>query len=162
MLRLRITRAMTTVVAVGTLAVAAAASPAMAAPIDFVQFDTPTVDFGNAWAGGSPTTPGELDWDTGNGATCLSGNLYMKNADGVSARVELEMYTDNSAAAHTAGPIGTTRSKIKTAVGNGLNIIPLTVPCIVSPGTHVHLRLLDDRTNIGGPLTLDTWTFADE
>ena len=161
MLRLRFTRTMATAVAVGTLAMAAAA-PAMALPIDNVEFDTPTVDFGNAWAGGQPTAPGELDWDTGSGATCLSGNLYMKSAPGVSARVELEMYTDGSAASHAAGPLATTRSKIKTAAGNGLNIFPLTVPCITSPGTHAHVRLLDDSNNVGGPLTLDTWTFADE
>jgi hypothetical protein len=63
------------------------------------------------------------------------------------ARVELTVYAD---AAHTGGEIATTRSKIQTAANNNnLNAFGVAPPCIVSTGTHAHIRLLDDHVTPG-------------
>jgi hypothetical protein len=156
MLRSRITRTL----AAGAAVTLLAATPALATPIDNVQFDTAKVDFGNSWAGGSPTTPGELDWSNVNGATCLTGNLYMKQADGVSARVELEIYDDASHGGDA--PIATTRSQIKTAVGSALNVFSLSPSCINSNGVHAHVKLLDDSSNPGGGLVVRSTAFLNE
>jgi hypothetical protein len=161
MSRPRFTRSLATALAVGTLGVVAAATPAMALPTDSVSIDTTKVDIGSSWASGSPTSGAVLDWSNANGATCLTGNLYMKNAPGVSAKVELEIYTNASHGA-TELPLATTKSTKKTAVGNALNVFPISLPCINSPGTHAHVRLLDDHNNVGGPLTLSSISFQDE
>jgi hypothetical protein len=155
--RSRITRTL----AAGAAVTLLAATPALAAPIDNVQFDTAKVDFGNSWSGGAPTAPAELDWSNANGATCLTGNLYMTQANGISARVELEIYDD---ASHAAGdpPLATTRSQIKTAVGAGLNVFSLSPACINSSGTHAHVKLLDDSSNPGGGLVVRSTAFLNE
>ena len=144
MLRSRLTRSLVAAAAVSLVA----AAPALAVPVDF---DTAKVDYGTSWAGGSPTAPGNLNWSNVNGATCLTGNLYLRQADGVSARVQLEIYDD---AIHQIGeaPLATTRSQIKTAAGAGLNVFTANPPCINSTGTHAHVVLLDDADNPGGGL----------
>ena len=91
MLSRRISRPMATVMTAAALAVVGAA-PAMAGPIDRPLLDTNQVDFGNSWANQAPTSGGTLDWDTGNGNTCLDGNIYLKNANNVTAQVWLEIY----------------------------------------------------------------------
>ena len=158
--RPRITRSLATALAVTALSVTAAA-PAMALPVDSVSIDTAKVDLGSSWAGGSPTSGASLDWSNVNGATCLTGNIYMKNAAGLSAKVELEIYDD---ATHAVGelPLATTKSTKKTAVGSALNVFPINVPCINSPGTHAHVRLLDDHLNPGGALALSSISYQDE
>lgn len=143
MLRSRLTRSLVAATAVTLFA----AAPALAVPVDF---DTAKVDFGSSWAGGSPTAPGELDYANANGATCLTGNLYMRQADDISARVQLEVYESASHAGDD--PVATTRSQIKTASGAALNIFPLTPPCIISDHEHWHVVLLDDSANPGGGL----------
>lgn len=147
--RPRIIRSLATALAVGALGVGAAATPALALPTDSVTIDTPKIDLGNSWAGGSPTSGATLEWSNVNGATCLTGNLFMKNAAGLNAKVQLEIY-DN--AAHGANPIATTSSTRKTAAGNALNVFPISLPCINSAGTHAHVVLLDDSANPGAPL----------
>ena len=151
---------MATASAAGILAVVGAA-PALAQPIDYVSIDTSKVDFGNSWANQAPTSGAPLDWDTGNGNTCLDGNIYLKNANGVTAQIYLEIYDDT---VHTPGelPLATTKSKKKTAVGNALNTFPVDVPCQNSPGTHAHVVLFDDSSNPGGGLTEQRTVYANE
>ena len=158
--RPRITRSLATALAVTALSVTAA-SPAMALPIDSVSIDTAKVDLGSSWADQAPTSGATLDWSNANGATCLTGNIYMKNADNLSAKVELEIY---SSAGHAVDelPLATTKSTKKTASGNALNVFPINVPCINSPGTHAHVRLLDDHLNPGGPLQEVATSFQNE
>jgi hypothetical protein len=159
MLRTRMTRPLAVAAAATALAVAGGAAPAMALPIDRPAINTNQVDFGNSWANQAPTSGGTLDWDTGNGNTCLSGNIYMKNAAGVTAQVWLEMYTDGS---HSTPALATTKSLKKTAVGNALNIFTVNLPCINSAGTHAHVVLKDDHANIGGPLLTYATVTEDE
>jgi len=148
--RPRIIRSLATALAVGALGVGAAATPALALPTDSVTIDTPKIDLGNSWAGGSPTSGATLEWSNANGATCLTGNLFMKNAANLNAKVQLEIYDD---AVH-GDPIATTSSTKKTAAGNALNVFPISLPCINSTGTHAHVVLLDDSANPGA-LPLD-------
>ena len=149
--RPRIIRSLATALAVGALGVGAAATPALALPTDSVTIDTAKVDFGNSWAGGAPTSGATLEWSNVNGATCLTGTIYMKNAADLNAKVALEIY-DDASHAFDEDPIATTKSTKKTAVGNALNVFPVTVPCINSTGTHAHVVLLDDHANPGAPL----------
>jgi hypothetical protein len=151
---------MATASAAGILAVAGTAAPALAQPVDTFAFNTSQVDFGQSWSNNQTTSDAELDWDTGNGNTCVTGNLYMKNAANVTAQVQLEIY---SSASHGGElPLATTKSAKKKAVGNALNTFVLSIPCQKSPGTHAHIKLVDDHANIGGALTQSAIAIEDE
>ena len=162
MFRSRITRSLATAVAVGVLGVAGAATPAMALPIDNVTFDTAKVDYGNSWAGQAPTSAAQLDWSNANGATCLTGNIFMKNAAGLKSKVELELYPDSIHPAGGENPIATMRSTTKTAVGIALNVFSANPPCVNTTATHAHVRLLDDTANPGGALQQSAIAFHNE
>ena len=85
----------------------------------------------------------------------------MKNAPGVSAQVELELYDDAFHGANEA-PIATTKSTKKTAVGNALNVFAISPACQISSGTHAHVRLVDNHSNPGGPLNEVVTSFQNE
>ena len=158
MLSRRISRPMATVMTAAALAVVGAA-PAMAGPIDRPLLDTTQVDFGNSWSNQAPTSGGTLDWDTGNGNTCLDGHIYLKNANNVTAQVWLEIYPN---AAHGANPIATTKSARKTATSNALNTFAVNVQCQNSSGTHAHVVVADDHASIGGALQPTATAFENE
>ena len=132
-----------TLAAVAALGALGVAGPAAAQPIDDVQIDTASVDFGENFAGGAPQDPGKLDWNELPNSTSpfLEGNLYLTDLPGVHARVKIEYYDP----AHVA-PIATRTGAPKNGV-NGLAVHAIHLGGITSASRHVHVVL---ETDAGG------------
>ena len=101
----RISRNMAAAMAVAALAVAGTAGSAFAVPIDPVgPLNNGNVGYGNSWAGGNVTASANLDWNNPAGSNQTTprlvapGNLYIENAAGVEARMQIVHYSD---AAHS-------------------------------------------------------------
>jgi hypothetical protein len=103
MQRSTIKRSLVTAATAVALATVAAA-PAAAYPwaVDHPKITNQGIDFGTNWnvflAG--PANGGDLVWDTPNTASCpsgtvrphLTGNLYLNNASGTTARMQIDYY----------------------------------------------------------------------
>lgn len=72
------------------------ADPAAAIVVDTdrPRISAQELDFGRNWALGAPINGGFLDWDLTNGIVTpqLTGNLYINNASGTCARMQLRYY----------------------------------------------------------------------
>ena len=149
----RITRTMAAAMSVAALAVAVGAGSASAAPLDPVAaLNNGNVGYGTSWAAGNATGSPILDWNNPVGSNLTTprltapGNLYIENAPGVQARMQIVHYSD---AAHT-NLIATRDGAIKTGSGQFLDVFPIVLGGVNSTATHVHINL---RKNIGGVWT---------
>jgi hypothetical protein len=148
----RFTRIMAAAMSVAALAVAGAGS-ASAAPLDPVgPLNNGNVGYGTSWAGGLATGSPNLDWNNVAGSNLTTprliapGNLYIENANGVEARLQIVHYSD---AAHTS-LIATRDGGTKVGTGKFLDVFPIVLGGVNSTATHVHINL---QKKIGG-----TWT----
>ena len=84
----------------------AGASPALAWQDDHPKITDPGVDFGFNWDGfGAPLNGGELHWHVdadGDIDPHLVGNLYLNNASGTTARMQIDYYNAAHQRLHTS------------------------------------------------------------
>ena len=148
----RFTRTMAAAMAIAALGVAGTGS-ASAAPLDPVgPLNNGNVGYGTSWAGGSATGSPTLDWNNPVGSNLTTpqltapGNLYIENAAGVQARMQIVHYSD---AAHTS-LIATRDGGTKVGTGAFLDVFPIVLGGVNSTATHVHVNL---QKKIGGVWT---------
>ena len=130
-------RGLAAVAAAAGLALAGA-SPALAWQDDHPKITNQGVDFGFDWDGfGAPLNGGELHWHVdanGDIDPHLVGNLYLNNASGTTARMQIDYYNAAHQWLHTSyGGAVTARDNDRYTYG--VNLDPYDAPNIV----HVHV-----------------------
>jgi hypothetical protein len=148
----RITRTVAAALSVAALAAVGAGS-ASAAPTDPVgALNNGNVGYGTSWAGGATGGAGVLDWNNPAGSNLTTpqliapGNLYIENANGVEARMQIVHYSN---AAHSS-LIAPRNGGTKVGTGAFLDVFPITLGGVNSTATHVHVNL---QKKIGGVWT---------
>lgn len=148
----RITRMTAAAMSVAALAAVSAGS-ASAAPLDPVgPLNNGNVAYGTGWAGGLATGAPNLDWNNLAGSNLTTprliapGNIYIENAAGVEARMQLVHYRD---AAHSS-LIATRDGGTKVGTGAFLDVFPIVLGGVNSTAAHVHVNL---QKKIGGNWT---------
>jgi hypothetical protein len=140
----RISRTMAAAMAVVALAVAGTAGSASAAPIDPVAaLNAGAVGYGSSWSGGLARGNATLDWNNPLGTNSTTprliapGNLYIENAAGLQARMQIVHYTD----ATETTVIATRDGGTKTGTGAFLDVFPIVLGGVASTSPHVRINL---------------------
>ena len=150
----RITRMTAAAMAAASLAAAVGAGSAAAAgPTDPVAaLNNGNVAYGTSWAGGLASGTPILEWNrNGNQTTprlVAPGNLYIENAFGLEARMQILHYPNVFHGA--SAPIATRDGGTKVGTGGFLDVNPIVLGGVTSTATHVHLNV---QKKIGGVWT---------
>ena len=111
-------------------------------------------------AAGNATGSPILDWNNPFGSNLTTprltapGNLYIENANGVEARMQIVHYSN---AAHSS-LIATRNGGTKVGTGAFLDVFPITLGGVNSTATHVHVNL---QKRIGGVWTTVSTSIED-
>lgn len=144
------------VLAAGLVGVTATAAHAADLGYDRVKLTGNETDFGRSWDSfGAPLNGGYLFWELNNGEVeaDLEGYLYMKNAAGDCAKIQLEYHDDNhDVLAVDESPRYCTQSNSKVQFFiNEEERHQFT--------THVVIRLLEDNGADGDYVTVSSGTY---